>query len=217
MRTHMTSAQASSSLAAEAGRAKVTIVLPSASPVPRSVLPRDLSRKTLVLDLDETLVHSTVRPGGRPDFVLHTTIDGVACSFFVFKRPHVDEFLRQVAQWFDVVIFTASLPAYAHPVIDALDPTGCLIASRFFRDSCVLHLSSLAKDMCLVRPDQDLASTMIVDNSPGAYAMHNSNAIPISTWMSGSDDEALLDLLPFLSVMRFVSDVRAILSLRLSP
>ena len=58
-------------------------------------------RKILVLDLDETLIHSvldgmvrpTVKPGTPPDFVLRVEIDRHPVRFFVHKRPHVDYFL----------------------------------------------------------------------------------------------------------------------------
>ena len=61
-------------------------------------------RKTLVLDLDETLIHShhdgvlrqTVKPGTPPDFVLKVVIDRHPVRFFVHKRPHVDFFLEVV-------------------------------------------------------------------------------------------------------------------------
>ncbi|KAI5752474.1 hypothetical protein M8J77_017282 [Diaphorina citri] len=60
-----------------------------------------VKRKVLVLDLDETLIHShhdgitrpTVKPGTPPDFVLKVTIDRHPVRFFVHKRPHVDFFL----------------------------------------------------------------------------------------------------------------------------
>jgi CTD nuclear envelope phosphatase 1 len=59
----------------------------------------------LVLDLDETLIHShhdgvlrqTVKPGTPPDFVLKVTIDRHPVRFFVHKRPHVDFFLKVVS------------------------------------------------------------------------------------------------------------------------
>ena len=34
-------------------------------------------------------------------------INAVACTFFVKKRPFVDEFIEIVTSWFDVVVFTA--------------------------------------------------------------------------------------------------------------
>ncbi|XP_026549893.1 CTD nuclear envelope phosphatase 1-like, partial [Notechis scutatus] len=61
-----------------------------------------VKRKILVLDLDETLIHShhdgvlrpTVRPGTPPDFILKVVIDKHPVRFFVHKRPHVDFFLE---------------------------------------------------------------------------------------------------------------------------
>ena len=63
-----------------------------------------VKRKTLVLDLDETLIHSqhdgiarqTVKPGTPPDFILRVTIDRNPVRFYVHKRPHVDYFLDVV-------------------------------------------------------------------------------------------------------------------------
>lgn len=60
----------------------------------------------MVLDLDETLIHShhdgigrqTVKPGTAPDFVLKVTIDRHPVRFFVHKRPHVDYFLDVVSK-----------------------------------------------------------------------------------------------------------------------
>lgn len=65
-----------------------------------------VKRKVLVLDLDETLIHShhdgvirqTVKPGTPPDFVLKVVIDRHPVRFFVHKRPHVDFFLDIVSQ-----------------------------------------------------------------------------------------------------------------------
>lgn len=64
-----------------------------------------VKKKVLVLDLDETLIHShhdgvvrqTVRPGTPPDFVLKVVIDKHPVRFFVHKRPHVDFFLDIVS------------------------------------------------------------------------------------------------------------------------
>lgn len=67
----------------------------------------------LVLDLDETLIHShhdamlrpTVKPGTPPDFVLKVTIDKHPVRFFVHKRPHVDYFLN-IVSWVSIYIST---------------------------------------------------------------------------------------------------------------
>lgn len=95
-------------------------------------------RKCLVLDLDETLVHSSFKPIPDPSFVLDIELDGVTHKVFVRKRPGVDYFLKYVAKSFEVVIFTASLAKYADPLLDILD-TEKVISARLFRESCVQH------------------------------------------------------------------------------
>lgn len=49
--------------------------------------------KTLVLDLDETLVHSTFKPVPNPDYIIPVEIEGRQVDVYVIKRPWVDEFM----------------------------------------------------------------------------------------------------------------------------
>jgi len=175
-------------------------------------VPTPVKRKTLILDLDETLIHSTIKPVSHHHITVDVVIDEVRCKFYVIKRPHVDTFLKKVAEWYDVVIFTASMRQYADPLIDQLDPKG-FVKSRLFRESCLNKDGNFIKDLSLIH--QELSSTIIIDNSPIAYSHNKENALPIDNWMGDNPrDESLLNLLPFLSALRFTSDVRSILSLR---
>ncbi|XP_067947006.1 CTD nuclear envelope phosphatase 1-like isoform X2 [Watersipora subatra] len=179
---------------------------------------RIVNRKTLVLDLDETLIHShhdgvmrqTVKPGTPPDFVLRITIDRHPVRFFVHKRPHVDYFLDVVSQWYDLVIFTASMEIYGAAVAEKLDAKRGLLNRRYYRQHCNLEFGSYTKDLRAI--NTDLTSVFILDNSPGAYRGYPDNAIPIKSWFSDSSDMALLNLLPMLDALRFVGDVRSVLS-----
>ena len=183
------------------------------SPRTRVAAPRCRVRKTLILDLDETLVHSAFRavPGKTCDVVVNIMADSTPCSFHVFKRPHVDEFLAQVCRWYEVVVFTASLQRYADPVINHLDPHK-RIRRRFFRESCVQVNGNYVKD--LRRLGQALEHTIIIDNSPVAYPNDKENAVPIVGWFDDEEDTALLELLPVLELARHLHDVRSLLSLR---
>lgn len=86
------------------------------SPVSRHRLGM-VHRKTLVLDLDETLIHShhdamprnTVKPGTPHDFTVKVTIDRHPVRFFVHKRPHVDFFLDVVSQSLSIDIYELNL------------------------------------------------------------------------------------------------------------
>ena len=73
----------------------------------------DKGKVTLVLDLDETLVHSSFRPIPNPDFVIPVEIEGKVVDVYVLKRPHMDHFMAEVGSRFEVVVFTASLSKYA--------------------------------------------------------------------------------------------------------
>lgn len=68
-----------------------------------------VGKKTLVLDLDETLVHSGFKSFNPSDIVLKIEFEGVIHDIHVLVRPGVDEFLSRMAKNFEIVIFTASL------------------------------------------------------------------------------------------------------------
>ncbi|XP_051023970.1 CTD nuclear envelope phosphatase 1 isoform X1 [Acomys russatus] len=187
------------------------------SPLSRNRLAQ-VKKKILVLDLDETLIHShhdgvlrpTVRPGTPPDFILKVVIDKHPVRFFVHKRPHVDFFLEVVSQWYELVVFTASMEIYGSAVADKLDNSRSILKRRYYRQHCTLELGSYIKDLSVVH--SDLSSIVILDNSPGAYRSHPDNAIPIKSWFSDPSDTALLNLLPMLDALRFTADVRSVLS-----
>ncbi|MBN3318583.1 CNEPA phosphatase, partial [Atractosteus spatula] len=232
------------------------------SPISRNRL-NAVKRKILVLDLDETLIHShhdgvlrpTVRPGTPPDFILKlaarslfvllcpggcadghvrpsssaeempcglgggepaavltlgaprrpangarpVVIDKHPVRFFVHKRPHVDFFLEVVSQWYELVVFTASMEIYGSAVADKLDNNRGILKRRYYRQHCTLDLGSYIKDLSVVH--SDLSSIVILDNSPGAYRSHPDNAIPIKSWFSDPSDTALLNLLPMLDAL----------------
>lgn len=71
--------------------------------------PLDQGRKCLVLDLDETLVHSSFKMIPNADFVVPVEIEDVVHNVYVIKRPGVDEFMRRMGELFEIVVFTASL------------------------------------------------------------------------------------------------------------
>uniref|UniRef100_A0A0N5B1F2 FCP1 homology domain-containing protein n=1 Tax=Syphacia muris TaxID=451379 RepID=A0A0N5B1F2_9BILA len=141
-------------------------------------------------------------------------VDRHPLRFFVHCRPHVDHFLNMVSQWYDLVIFTASVEAYGSSVADKLDGGKGILQRRYFRQHCVVEYNGsgngYTKDLSAV--NSDLSSIFILDNSPSAYKKFPQNAIPIRSWYSDPTDTCLLALLPFLDALRFASDVRSILS-----
>jgi RNA polymerase II subunit A small phosphatase-like protein len=172
------------------------------------ISPEHAGRKCLVLDLDETLVHSSFKPVPQPDFIVPVEIEYHWHHFHVLKRPGVDDFLKRMGEIYEVVVFTASLSKYADPVLDKLDIHQS-VAHRLFRESCFHHKGNYVKDLSqLGRP---IADTIILDNSPASYIFHPNNAVPVSSWFNDPHDAELTDLIPFLVDLTSVPDVRGIL------
>ncbi|KAJ1928028.1 hypothetical protein IWQ60_002443 [Tieghemiomyces parasiticus] len=187
------------------------IVAATSKPAPSllpPLLPSDQGKKCLVLDLDETLLHSSFRVVDNPDYIVPVKLEGQTHNVYVLKRPGVDEFMRQVGEAFEVVVFTASLSKYADPVLDLLDMHK-VVRHRLFRESCILYGGNYVKD--LSRMGRPLTDLIIVDNSPASYAFHPNNAIPITTWFNDTHDTELLDLVPFLMDLKDVLDVSSVL------
>ncbi|XP_028846719.1 uncharacterized protein ctdsp1 isoform X2 [Denticeps clupeoides] len=80
-----------------------------AKPLLAQVKSKDAGKICVVIDLDETLVHSSFKPVNNADFIIPVEIDGTVHQVYVLKRPHVDEFLKRMGELFECVLFTASL------------------------------------------------------------------------------------------------------------
>ncbi|KAF2150547.1 hypothetical protein K461DRAFT_314541 [Myriangium duriaei CBS 260.36] len=193
---------------------------PRAPAPPRPLVPRrqpsyanlfspDAPKKTLIVDLDETLIHSMAK-GGRMStgHMVEVKFQGpiggggvvlgpqVPILYYVHERPHCHEFLRKVCKWFNLVVFTASVQEYADPVIDWLERERAYFVGRYYRQHCTFRNGAYIKDLAQVEPD--LSKVMILDNSPMSYIFHEDNAIPIEGWISDPTDNDLLHLVPFL-------------------
>jgi len=171
--------------------------------------PPDLAaKKCLVLDLDETLVHSSFKPIPNPDFIIPVEIEEQVHKVYVLKRPGVDQFLQRLGPLFEIVVFTASLAKYADPVLDLLDSTR-VVHHRLFREACTNYKGNFVKDMS--RLGRDLKHCLIIDNSPSSYLFHPENAIPCESWYDDEHDTELLDLIPILEAITKVDNVCAYL------
>jgi RNA polymerase II subunit A small phosphatase-like protein len=121
----------------------------------------------------------------------------------VVERPGLHRFLRAVAAEAEVIVFTAGLREYASPILDAIDPSGQLIAARVYRDGttrtpyyqCVKDLSRLG------RP---LGRTVLVDDTPLAFLRQPRNGVPVLAFRGDPDDRLLTEaVLPLLQVRAF--------------
>jgi len=174
-------------------------------------LPQFKGKKTLVLDLDETLVHSTFEPVENPDLVLPVRIQGMTYRINVIIRPGTEEFLAKVGELFEVVVFTASLAEYAEPLVKILDTTNA-ISSLLFRQHCTPLNGIYVKDMSLL--GRDIKDIILVDNSPNSFLFQPENAYHIKNFFDDKSDRELIKLSNFLDHMINIEDVRPIDDMR---
>ena len=147
---------------------------------------------TLVLDLDETLVHFDQRRRNyRP-------------------RPYAQRFLAEMSKYFELVIFTAGLKDYADWILDDLDRLR-FIRHRLYRNSCKFRRGVYVKD--LSRLGRDLDRTIIVDNIAENFDLQPENGIHILSWFNNPGDTELVKLEPFLRsiVENNVPDVKEVI------
>ena len=167
--------------------------------------PHNLTKKTLILDLDETLVHSSFTPFEKNDIVLNVDFEGVMYNIYVLVRPDAELFIKTVAKFFELVIFTASISKYASPLLDILDKEKN-IKHRLYRDQCTFINGIYIKD--LKKCNRSLKDLIIVDNSPIAYTFDSDNGLPIKTWIEDPEDNELMKLVPILEFLSKTKDVR---------
>ncbi|OMJ78709.1 hypothetical protein SteCoe_21429 [Stentor coeruleus] len=171
---------------------------------------RKTPRITLVLDLDETLVHSETKPLPHSDHIFNISVNKVVYTVYVAYRPWLLEFLEFVCDKFEVVIFTASMKLYAEKVLKVLDPNNKL-RYKFYRDSCVEVKGQFVKDLRVF--GRDLREVVIVDNSDLAFSCQPENGILISSWFNDQNDRELEKLHRFLMEVSTFEDVREFLRL----
>ena len=150
---------------------------------------------TLVLDMDETLIH-----------YFFTHINGM---FFV--RPYCFDFLRELNDIYEIITFTAGTKEYADNILNILDIDNNIIKYRLYRQHTTILGMSIYKD--LSKLGRDLSRVIIIDNLKENFKMQPNNGIFIKTWTNDINDVQFKDILKILKdIAAFnVNDVRTII------
>lgn len=153
--------------------------------------------RTLIINLENTLVHSTYSR---------------ATGWRVAKRPGTEAFLAYMASFYEIVVFTSNMITYADPILDRLDPNQ-YISQRLYRAETHYKNGVHIKD--LSNMNRELSRTLVIDHDERHVSMQPENAIIIPKWTGDTSDTALLDLIPLLEgvVREDFPDVREVASI----
>eukprot|EP00355_Strombidium_rassoulzadegani_P007161 CAMPEP_0168626764 /NCGR_PEP_ID=MMETSP0449_2-20121227/10824_1 /TAXON_ID=1082188 /ORGANISM="Strombidium rassoulzadegani, Strain ras09" /LENGTH=299 /DNA_ID=CAMNT_0008668817 /DNA_START=133 /DNA_END=1031 /DNA_ORIENTATION=- len=159
----------------------------------RMNMPGYMNPKTLVINLNGTLVHQEYKLGVGSE---------------IFKRPGLSTFIQRMSRNYEVVVFGMGESGSINEICMALDPNGQMIVGRFGRENTVLKNGKYIKDLTYL--NRPLKEIVYVDYSDDAVEFHKANCILIPKFDGDSGDRDLIDLIPFLEYLaRSPNDVRS--------
>ncbi|EGR33824.1 NLI interacting factor-like phosphatase family protein, putative, partial [Ichthyophthirius multifiliis] len=162
--------------------------------------PKNSTGNILLLDLDETLIHSCGL-NENPDAVIMAQEEYNSQKQFqiAFRiRPYCIEFLQQVSKYWDIYVFTASSASYANAIVNYLDSQQEYIHQVLTRQNCMETKNGFfIKDLRIIK-DIDLQKAVIVDNLAHSFGLQIDNGIPILEWLNDKNDVELKFLIGYL-------------------
>ena len=93
---------------------------------------KDSQKKTLILDMDETLVHTDFTPSFNYERTIEVILDDDKTTVYLSIRPGVREFIDLMHKYYELVLFTASVSSYAVPILNLIDANR-KISHKLFR------------------------------------------------------------------------------------
>ena len=130
---------------------------------------------TLVLDLDETLVHYIEEKDRH----------------YVQVRPFAEYFISEMGKYFELVIFTSAEEEYANIVLEEIDKNK-VITHKLYRRHVEYNDGLCLKDLDKI--GRDIKRVCIIDNDKNNFKLHVDNGIEIKEFLGEQDDNEL-DLL----------------------
>ncbi|MCP3059567.1 HAD family hydrolase [Myxococcus sp. K38C18041901] len=178
----------------------------------------DAARMLLVLDLDETLIHTREKPLARKaDLKVH--------RLHVYLRPHVERFMADCAQRFRMAFWSAASDDYVKVLARRLLPRGCRPEFTWGRSRCTFamdaarvreegfmdpsrHYGYVKRLRKLRRRGYRLERVLIVDDTPATCVHNYGNAIYVKPFEGDTADAELPALSRYLATLADLPDVR---------
>ena len=198
------------------------------------------NKKILVIDLDETLIHTSFSKIENPDFQIQldsninkkNVIDKnnnnndipipKKVEAYIRIRPGVDMFLSQMSKYYDIYVYSASSKKYLDAIIKNIDKNN-IIKECYCRDDCIMYVEDYEEDFDkpndkynyikdLKKINKDLRNIVFVDNNAISFKLQEKNGIPIKSWYDDYEDLELFKLIPILKNLSGFYDVRVEIS-----
>ncbi|XP_017268793.1 CTD small phosphatase-like protein 3 [Kryptolebias marmoratus] len=173
---------------------------------------RSTPEATLVVDLEETLMFSSLNVIKDADYTFYTAFQDHQYKVYMILRPHVKEFLQAMAKTYELFVYTCAKKEYAEKILEILDPQRKLFRHRLYQDDCACVLGHYVKDLSVL--GRDLAKTVVLDNAPHTYPYHLMNTVPVKSWSGAPEDRELQKLIPYMEKLAAAEDFQEVLKKR---
>mmetsp|Transcript_35899 Transcript_35899/g.41929 ORF Transcript_35899/g.41929 Transcript_35899/m.41929 type:complete len:301 (+) Transcript_35899:14-916(+) len=165
-------------------------------------------KPVLVLDLDETLIHATRTRPSYPAQEITVVVGDRKRRFYVVKRPGVEEFLETLAQSYTILIYTASIYAYAETILLQLGLKR-FIAEIYHREHCLRLTDELIiKDLSVIGKNID--RMVLIDDAVHNMKQQPENSLLISRFEGAESDCWLATITPFLKKLALCHNFRSV-------
>ena len=159
-----------------------------------------MDKKLLILDLDETLYHTFIKPFTKKEIESELFEKGLSHMgiYHTVPRPHVDKFLKFIFEKFKVAIWTAADYDYAESAVKNLLNIDINKLEFFFhKKNCLKINDKYIKDLNKLK----MENIIMLDNNP-QYIIPRNKVINIKdfTGFEKNDDE-LLKIIHYLNIM----------------
>ncbi|KAM6921479.1 CTD small phosphatase-like protein 3 [Xenentodon cancila] len=173
---------------------------------------RSTPEATLVVDLEETLMFSSLNEIEEADYTFYAAFQDHQYKVYMILRPHVREFLQAMAKIYELFVYTCAKKEYAEKILEIMDPQRKLFRHRLYQDDCACVLGHYIKDLGIL--GRDLTKTVVLDNAPHTYPYHLMNTIPIKSWSGEAEDRELQKLIPYMEKLAIAEDFQEVLKKR---
>lgn len=181
-------------------------------PIGGHCLPQKREQKpTLVLDLDNTLIFSTMKKVNTYDHEIIINYNGREQPVWIIERPGLGTFLSYVSEKFELILFTAGIRQYGIKVLRKIDRArriSYLLDRRF----CTAigknnkNQDFFAKDIRIL--GRELTKTLLVDDKAYSFFRDHDNGILVPVFNGDLEDTCLEQLKDYLDHCYNLSDMR---------
>ena len=131
---------------------------------------------SLILDLDETIIHSEKFNNG----------------YYFFVRPGAIEFLKEISNFYEIIVFTSSYKSYADYILNKLDTKRNIISYRLYKSHVIFEKGRSIKKLSMI--GRDLKKVIFVDNLKINAKYNIKNLYLIPSWIGNMKDEEIYKL-----------------------